>query len=253
LLSSKAIEAELRNIMSQLTSRLASQFERGAEDDEADDESIMDLGLTHDLNIRDEIRVDVDRANWIPSKRGVFLLKLGPPLVDSPRLVHFAWAGSSFKLRDYIAGRELYIPGTQSQPEAGFELIPSSMDRDAIWAAAVERIPTDGELYHTAMDFRWWRQKLIEMTEGDKMLKSEKKGVWAKDRIIEMLNLRHQRATYGAIAGIVGGAAQGVMRGRDKLPMNSWVVASTTRKPPKSDELATSEDKIGSRRGWPTG
>jgi hypothetical protein len=56
------------------------------------------------------------------------------------------------------------------------------------------------------------------------------------DEILTRLDKRKQRATYGAVAGIVGGLARSVMSGRPKTLKNSWVVA-----------------KNGPNRGSPTG
>src|SRR5579872_4259175 len=53
--------------------------------------------------------------------------------------------------------------------------------------------------------------------------------------IVARLNSRHRRASYGAVAGIVGGLARGLMTGRTKCHEYSWVVASS-----------------GRGRGWPT-
>jgi hypothetical protein len=53
--------------------------------------------------------------------------------------------------------------------------------------------------------------------------------------IVHELNKRKQRATYGAVAGVLGVSARGVMAGRPRNPKYSWVVAAT---------------KQG--RGWPT-
>ena len=46
--------------------------------------------------------------------------------------------------------------------------------------------------------------------------------------IIAELNERKQRATYGAVAGIVGGLPRGLMAGRERNHMNSWVVGAAT-------------------------
>ena len=59
------------------------------------------------------------------------------------------------------------------------------------------------------------------------------------DGIVAQLNERKQRATYGAVAYLVGVLPRGLMSGREKGYTDSWVVAAT-----RSD---------GSRRGWPTG
>jgi len=55
------------------------------------------------------------------------------------------------------------------------------------------------------------------------------------DEIVTKLDERKQRATYGAVAGIVGGLPRGLMSGRPKNHKYSWVVAKT-----------------GPKRGWPT-
>lgn len=56
------------------------------------------------------------------------------------------------------------------------------------------------------------------------------------DDIVTKLGERKQRATYGAVAGIVGVLPRGLMAGRQRNHKYSWVVAAT-----------------GPRRGWPTG
>jgi hypothetical protein len=56
------------------------------------------------------------------------------------------------------------------------------------------------------------------------------------DEIVNKLNERKQRATYGAVAGVVGGLARGLMNGRPKCHKYSWVVS-----------------KSGPNRGSPTG
>jgi len=61
------------------------------------------------------------------------------------------------------------------------------------------------------------------------------------DDILDQLNKRKQRATYGAVAGILGVSPQGVMGGRQPSHRDSWVVAAKT------------DSKRMSRRGWPTG
>jgi hypothetical protein len=56
------------------------------------------------------------------------------------------------------------------------------------------------------------------------------------DDIVTQLDERKQRATYGAVAGILGVVARGLMAGRQRNHKYSWVVAAT-----------------GSGRGSPTG
>lgn len=57
--------------------------------------------------------------------------------------------------------------------------------------------------------------------------------------IVEQLNARKQRASYRAVAALVGVLPRGLMTGRPKSRRYSWVVAATTGG--------------GSKRGWPTG
>ena len=61
------------------------------------------------------------------------------------------------------------------------------------------------------------------------------------DRMVSLLNQHQLRATYGAVASVVGGSAIGLMQGRPPCHEDSWVVAATTN------------GRSGSRRGWPTG
>jgi hypothetical protein len=57
--------------------------------------------------------------------------------------------------------------------------------------------------------------------------------------IVAQLNSRKQRATYGAVAEVVGVLPRGLMSGRANSSRYSWIVAATTNS--------------GSRRGSPTG
>ena len=59
------------------------------------------------------------------------------------------------------------------------------------------------------------------------------------DGIVARLNERQQRATYGAVAELVGVLPRGLMSGRPKDFQNSWIVAASNGQE--------------SRRGWPTG
>jgi Protein of unknown function (DUF2442) len=105
----------------------------------------------------------------ITGERGRYVLLVGPPLVPSPRYVHFSWGGRagplSFKLRDYIGGILFQHPGATPQPEDDFRIVECPMGRDEVWAAAQRHIPARGELLHKVRDFPWWRKKLTEMGE----------------------------------------------------------------------------------------
>src|SRR5260370_25171684 len=61
------------------------------------------------------------------------------------------------------------------------------------------------------------------------------------DEIVTRLDARKQRATYGAVAGIVGGLARGLMNGRPPSHIYSWVVAKRNSR------------RTGAVRGSPTG
>ncbi len=52
-----------------------------------------------------------------------------------------------------------------------------------------------------------------------------------RELILNTLDHHHQRATYGAVAGIVGVLARSVMSGQSKTPRNSWVVSVKTKMP----------------------
>jgi len=59
------------------------------------------------------------------------------------------------------------------------------------------------------------------------------------DGVVARLDAGGQRATYGAVAELVGALPRGLMARRPKSFKDSWIVAATS-----------SQD---SRRGWPTG
>jgi hypothetical protein len=48
------------------------------------------------------------------------------------------------------------------------------------------------------------------------------------DAILDLLNAHHQRATYGAVAGVLGKSARSVMQGRPRDWRHSWVVNAET-------------------------
>ena len=50
-------------------------------------------------------------------------------------------------------------------------------------------------------------------------------------KIVALLSKHSQRATYGAVGGLVGLPARSVMAGQPKSKENSWVVAAKTGKP----------------------
>ena len=57
------------------------------------------------------------------------------------------------------------------------------------------------------------------------------------DQILDALNQHHQRATYGAVAGLLGAVPRAVMSGRKRDWRHSWVVNEQTGKPTEYSEL----------------
>jgi hypothetical protein len=51
------------------------------------------------------------------------------------------------------------------------------------------------------------------------------------DLVLAALNQHQQRATYGAVAALVGQTPRTLMRTRPRERANSWVVSKTTGKP----------------------
>ena len=56
--------------------------------------------------------------------------------------------------------------------------------------------------------------------------------------IVAMLDQHSQRATYGAVGGVVGLPAQSVMQGELKSHRNAWVVAAKNGEPTGYDKEA---------------
>jgi hypothetical protein len=53
----------------------------------------------------------------------------------------------------------------------------------------------------------------------------------AVERIAELLERYQQRATYGAVAGVVNLPARSLMQGHPQNPRNSWIVSAKTHAP----------------------
>lgn len=51
------------------------------------------------------------------------------------------------------------------------------------------------------------------------------------DQIIDVLDHARQRATYGAVAALLGRAPRTLMKGRDRDSRHSWVVSSKNGEP----------------------
>ncbi|HEY0241559.1 MAG TPA: hypothetical protein VGC52_02740 [Gemmatimonadaceae bacterium] len=81
------------------------------------------------------------------------------------------------------------------------------------------------------------------------------------DSILDQLNEFHQRATYGAVAGVVNSSPRSLMTGRERDPRSSWIVRRETGLPTgyrdeqKHSALTEREKIIGSPdelRAWLT-
>ena len=73
------------------------------------------------------------------------------------------------------------------------------------------------------------------------------------DQILDTLEQARQRATYGAVASVLGTTPRTLMKGRERDRHHSWVVNRTSGKPTGYDdtllhpELAHNEHLIESR------
>ena len=55
--------------------------------------------------------------------------------------------------------------------------------------------------------------------------------MWTLDAILDLLSNWHQRATYGAVGGVLGINPQSLMGGQPLDPRHSWVVNKKTGDP----------------------
>jgi hypothetical protein len=76
--------------------------------------------------------------------------------------------------------------------------------------------------------------RIAKNREIDERLTRDSAGA-TLESIVTRLDARKQRATYGAVAGLLGVIPRGLMGGRQKCHKYSWVVAGS-----------------GPARGWPT-
>ena len=73
------------------------------------------------------------------------------------------------------------------------------------------------------------------------------------DQIIDALHRKHQRATYGAVAAVLGTSPRTLMSGRERDQRHSWVVSRKYGEPTGYEpeqlhpELKSSERVIESR------
>lgn len=86
----------------------------------------------------------------------------------------------------------------------------------AIMAAAIPIIVYKRRDHHTSRRVSW-----VVTSDSDPTL----------DNIVERLEKHRQRATYGAVAGLLGRQPLTLFDGYDFTPRNSWVVASGNGRP----------------------
>lgn len=55
--------------------------------------------------------------------------------------------------------------------------------------------------------------------------------MWTLDMILDLLSHYHQRATFGALGGVLHVPARSLMMGRPRNPHHSWVVSQSTLQP----------------------
>ena len=55
--------------------------------------------------------------------------------------------------------------------------------------------------------------------------------MWSLEDIVDLLDRQQQRATYGAVAGVLGRPATFLMSGIPRSPRYSWIVNEKTLKP----------------------
>ncbi|MEO5588547.1 MAG: hypothetical protein ABIS03_03085 [Gemmatimonadaceae bacterium] len=48
------------------------------------------------------------------------------------------------------------------------------------------------------------------------------------DSILDLLDLHHQRATYGAVAAVVNSSPRSLMMGRERNQRSSWIVSRSS-------------------------
>jgi putative zinc finger/helix-turn-helix YgiT family protein len=125
-------------------------------------------------------------------------------------------------------------------------------ERLGVAAETISRWERGGLIQSRAMDN--YLRVYFAVPEARAVLRGAEQGpdlgtapTWGLDEVIEQLNQHRRRATYGAVAAVVGRAPQDLMHGRPPCPRGSWVVAKRTVK------TRLDAPNASSRRGWPTG
>ena len=59
------------------------------------------------------------------------------------------------------------------------------------------------------------------------------------DNIVDLLNTHHQRASYGAVAGVLGRVPRSLLQGRKRDWRHSWIVNQETGMPTDYHALQT--------------
>ena len=68
------------------------------------------------------------------------------------------------------------------------------------------------------------------------------------DQILDALHCKHQRATYGAVAAVLGNSPRTLMKGRERDQRHSWVVRRQSGQPTGYEPDQMHPDLTGSER-----
>jgi hypothetical protein len=79
------------------------------------------------------------------------------------------------------------------------------------------------------VDAAYWNNAFNQMETN--MTASVTASAHTLDSILDDLDRYHQRATYGAVAGVVDSSPRSLMTGRDRDPRSSWIVRRETGEP----------------------
>lgn len=68
------------------------------------------------------------------------------------------------------------------------------------------------------------------------------------DQILDALDRKQQRATYGAVAAVLGKAPRTLMKGRERDQRHSWVVSRQSGQPTGYEAEQLHPNLVGSER-----
>lgn len=142
-------------------------------------------------------------------------------LSQAPHVSALSIAMTSFGSSVWVTGRHFDVVRLDGSPRQ----IRQKAIGDSPWSLTPRPVPAKALTRHAD------ERKAIDM----------KANVWSADEVLRCLDAKKQRATYGAVAGVLGGIPQGVssLLG-PRRPLASWVVSAATGMPTgyTPDELA---------------